>query len=795
MRPTLVGERARRACNHVLGVTVSGPVRACADSEVAMTRRSGHVRPSVFLGILCSLSLASAPSAQTVLSQRKFTSPSSFQFFGTSVASLGDLDGDGNTDLAVGATFVAKVYIVFLGAGGTVKSMQPIDLNTGEGDFGNAVASLGDLDGDGITDLAVGEDLDGEPISLGVVWILFLRSNGTVKHARKIGASDGGFGGVIDGDDDFGSALASPGDLDGDGNPELAVGADGEGEGNGSRGAMWILFLDADGTVKHEQKITENVGGFGGDLAPADRFGTSVAALGDFGHDGIGELAVGARGDRDGGTAHGAVWILFLRPDGTVKSWTKISATAGGFEGHLDRQDDFGISVAAPGDMDGDGIGDLAVGAQFDDDGGTNRGAVWILLMNADPTVKSEHKISETAGGFSGDLDLNDFFGRAVTSLGDLDGNGTPDIAVGAAGDDDRGDQAGAVWLLNLEGPPCFTLDFETEDDLATPLGNGQVISTPPEFGDLVRISGAGANAGPAIFDSTPGGPNDPALNDDMLIGQGNVLLLEDDWYAFAQSVPGFFDVVTDDPQGGDLVFDFVTPVDPRSILLADINPPPNQGASVTLFDEEDRTRTYFVEPGWTGPYGDAGPHELDLVTQAPQPGNGTPRLATASQTDGFEQDRVVKLVVHLTGYGAVDELSFCVPALAQASATTRNGLGGNPTILTSGSMPVLGETWNATLDCSGTGSGVAVVELRELAASGKLTPSGEVLVGGALLYRTSQAYAGSPSSLAWPIPHDMSLLGLEVHVQGMCLGQAASLRKTRGTRLLSNAIDLVLGF
>ena len=57
------------------------------------------------------------------------------------------------------------------------------------------------------------------------------------------------------------------------------------------------------------------------------------------------------------------------------------------------------------------------------------------------------------------------------------------------------------------------------------------------------------------------------------------------------------------------MIFDFTSPVDPRSILLADINPPPNQGASVTLLDWHGRTRTYAVEPGWTGTYGDAGPH------------------------------------------------------------------------------------------------------------------------------------------------------------------------------------------
>jgi hypothetical protein len=70
------------------------------------------------------------------------------------------------------------------------------------------------------------------------------------------------------------------------------------------------------------------------------------------------------------------------------------------------------------------------------------------------------------------------------------------------------------------------------------------------------------------------------------------------------------------------------------------------------------------------------------------------------------------------------------------------------------------------------------------------------VLVDGALLERTSRAFSGTPSDLAWHVPRDMSLLGLELHVQGLCRGQAAACRKTRAARtVLSNALDLVLGF
>jgi hypothetical protein len=202
-------------------------------------------------------------------------------------------------------------------------------------------------------------------------------------------------------------------------------------------------------------------------------------------------------------------------------------------------------------------------------------------------------------------------------------------------------------------------LDFESEDDLSLRLENGQAISTPPEFGRLVAVSGTGPNLGPTIFDSTPGGPNDPSPNHDLLIGTGNILVLQDSSRP-AQGVPGYFDVPVDDPDGGDVVFDFMAPADPRSLLLADINPPPNEGASVTLVDERGLTRVYLIDPGWTGPYGDAGPYRLDLTTLLPQPGNGTPRWARARQDKGFEQTRVVRIVVHFTGSGALDELAFC---------------------------------------------------------------------------------------------------------------------------------------
>ena len=325
--------------------------------------------------------------------------------------------------------------------------------------FGFSVASLGDLDGDGVGDLAVGAigDDDGGSVH-GAVWVLFLNTDGTVKSHQKISDTQGGFTGILDNFDVFGLSVAALGDLDGDGVGDLAVGATGDDDGGDSRGAVWVLFLNTDGTVKSHQKISDTQGGFTGILDDFDAFGGSVASLGDLDGDGVGDLAVGAVGDDDGGNFHGAVWVLFLNANGTVKSHQKISDTQGGFTGILDDFDLFGGSVSSLGDLDGDGVGDMALGAYGDDDGGNGRGAVWVLFLNTDGTVKSHQKISDTQGGFTGTLDA-DRFGISVASLGDLDGDGVGDLAVGAIGDDDGGTDRGAVWILFLDGICLWDLD------------------------------------------------------------------------------------------------------------------------------------------------------------------------------------------------------------------------------------------------------------------------------------------------------------------------------------------------
>ncbi len=451
--------------------------------------------------LICLLGLSAQAQTGTVKAHQKISdTEGGFQGlledsdnFGRSIALLGDLNGDGNADIAVGAhcdddggTDRGAVWILFLDSDGTVLSHQKISDTNGnfmgfldDGDlFGKSVAAVGDLNGDNITDIAVGAQHDDDGgANNGAVWILFLDSDGTVKTHQKISDTNGNFLGELSDNCNFGCAVASIGDINGDEIADIAVSAPWDDDGGADRGAVWILLLDYDGTVKNEQKISDTQGGFTGDLDNSDFFGYNITSPGDMNGDGISDIAVGAHGDDDGGAERGAVWVLFLDSDGTVKSHQKISNTQGDFTGELHDMDCFGVSLASLDDLDGDGVTDMVVGARTDDDGGTDRGAVWVLFLNSDGTVKTHQKISSTQGNFTGVLDDEDIFGSSIASLGDLNGDGTEDIAVGAHWDDNGGDGRGALWVLFLKS--CiYKLPGDMNDDCRFDLSDIAMMAT-----------------------------------------------------------------------------------------------------------------------------------------------------------------------------------------------------------------------------------------------------------------------------------------------------------------------------
>ena len=321
--------------------------------------------------------------------------------------------------------------------------------------FGQEIEPIGDLDGDGISDIAVSAHYsDDGGYNRGAIWINFMNIDGTVKLSQKISDTQGGFLATFYNDDSFGTCITNLGDLDGDGITDIAVGSFRNLDGGGNKGAVYILFLNTNGTVKGFQKISDTQGNFTASLSHNGAFGRSIANIGDLDNNGVIDLAVGAAQDDDGGTDRGCVYILFLNSDGTVSSHQKISSTVGNLGATLDNEDYFGLSLTALNDFDGDGIEDIMVGAVSDDDGGIDRGAVYILKLNMDGTVKSVNKISSTAGAFQGSIENNDAFGTDMSMVGDVDGNGVNDVIVSAQNDDGSGTDIGGFWLLllNIDG-------------------------------------------------------------------------------------------------------------------------------------------------------------------------------------------------------------------------------------------------------------------------------------------------------------------------------------------------------
>lgn len=267
-----------------------------------------------------------------------------FSMFGWSIANIGDLDGDDIPDLAVGAigdscirneTVVqlrcGSVYILFLNGFGSVKSYSRISKNVNGGppylrsndNFGYAVTSIGDVNGDNITDIAVGSPgtLDG-----GSIYILFLNRNGTVAQWKVIRGASNGNGPPLEIYGRMGSALGNFGDMDGDGINELAVQ---QGDYAGGNNIVYILFLSPSGDAKSYSKLIlidpttnepiQNV--------PFSNFGSSFSNIGDINNDGYDDMAIGHSGytDSQGASDGGAVYICFMTNSTNITDWVRIT--------------------------------------------------------------------------------------------------------------------------------------------------------------------------------------------------------------------------------------------------------------------------------------------------------------------------------------------------------------------------------------------------------------------------------------------------------------------------------------
>jgi len=360
---------------------------------------------------------------------------------GYSVAG-GDVDGDGNGDLAIvshsddeGGANAGAAYVVLGPVSGTHDLSVADAKLVGEdaGDALNTVAFVGDANADGFGDLALAafyHDGGGE-VDSGTVYFVLGPVTGTLDlslaTARLIGEDD---------HDDAGSSVAGAGDVDADGNDDLIVGAAANTEGLTYSGAAYLVLGPPAGAVGLESAQAKLVGekdhGFLGD-------GNGVSGAGDVDGDGYDDLIVSCRNDSESATRAGAAYIVRGPVAGTIYASDADAKLLGPatVDGHA------GDSVASAGDVNGDGNDDVMVGAHDDNEVAFGAGKVYVALGPFSGTSElASARVTLLGEG------MGDHAGSSVSSAGDVDGDGHLDLFVAAEADNEGGTEAGAAYLV-----------------------------------------------------------------------------------------------------------------------------------------------------------------------------------------------------------------------------------------------------------------------------------------------------------------------------------------------------------
>jgi hypothetical protein len=348
---------------------------------------------------------------------------------GFSAGSAGDLNGDGRADQVVGAAGAspggvggAGQVLVFSGADGSV--LLALDGTDAGGALGFSVAGTGDVDGDGIADVAAGAPQTSVPGLNGAGRArVFSGAGGAVLHTFT-GGSASAF---------LGFSVAGMGDWNGDGGVEVAVGAPLANAGSGPVGQVQV-FSGLTGALLYAFNGT----------AIADGLGFRVAGAGDVNGDGVADGIGGAPGADPSGMPEAGQAFVWSGATGALLTALDGSASA----------DFFGWSVAGVGDLDRDGLADVAVGAPFVDVGG------FAGLIDAG-------QVRVFSGGneilrLDGEAPFDEF-GSALAAAGDPNGDGFPDLLVGAPFVEVGGNaNVGQVRVWSGVGIPVGSLAFGT---------------------------------------------------------------------------------------------------------------------------------------------------------------------------------------------------------------------------------------------------------------------------------------------------------------------------------------------
>jgi hypothetical protein len=344
--------------------------------------------------------------------------------FGWSVSGAGDVNGDGFSDVLVGepgGAFRGRAYL-FLGSGSGLSTwawMTEADQNGSN--YGFSVSSAGDVNGDGFSDVVVGAWTYDEPEDNEGKAFLFLGSiSGPSTNPDWTAQSDQMFG-------YFGGSVSSAGDIDGDGYSDVLVGAWGMSNGESMEGQAYLYRGSASGLATVAVWIGES------DQANA-YYGEKVSSAGDVNGDGFSDVLIGAKNFANGESSEGIALLYYGSAGGlsTQAGWSKEGDQSTAY---------FGASVAAAGDVDGDAYDDVLVGAShFDNGEGIGEGQAFLFRGGASG-------LATTAAWTGESNQVGAEYGVVVSSAGDVNADGASDIIIGSRYFDNGENNEGNAFL------------------------------------------------------------------------------------------------------------------------------------------------------------------------------------------------------------------------------------------------------------------------------------------------------------------------------------------------------------